>query len=411
MSRGLAQRSWSHVDVALLTALLFLGGIGMVFRSASGFAQSHLGIDGPFLAILFLLYCFAIVTIAKWLFMGSSQSALRTFIAIGTLALSALFAIAVTLFIPESIDQHADRDDALDIAGRQLWHGLDPWAVPTQLGPEQHPSPFLGGILLALPFVIVLGSSAIQSIFWFLCGGWLAIRDLGLMRTAAFALLLVSSPIFINEIVFQSDLWVNTVVIVIATLWGFRSFASTPVSRWGVWLSAILLALAMADRFIFWPLMIPIAGLILTTHRTRSAWMWLIGVTLLAGGLTTIPWLIFPESLEQTLRNVSKASSDAIPHSGVILVCIMVVIAVVGTVKSRSLPAFFTTMAVTMLAVPLWQAIQASLESESLSFNGYTVVAYSAAFLILGIVAALLPRGGQRLPLIPASGQSKSSKP
>ena len=70
----------------------------------------------------------------------------------------------------------------------------------------------------------------------------------------------------------------------------------------------------------------------------------------------------------------------------------MLLVATLGSFYIRSLASAFGVMAATMFCVPLWQSIASSLESHSLSFNGYTSGAYSVAFLILGLLALALPK-------------------
>ena len=236
--------------------------------------------------------------------------------------------------MPADVDLRADRDDALDLVVRGLLEGRDPWAVPTQIDESHHPSPGLGGALLALPFVTLLGDSSWQNLFWLVLAGGLLIRLAGPASGVAAGLLLVASPIFANEWWFQSDIFTLGCKFAVAMLWGLRAMSSP---NWIPWcLSALLLSAVLTDRFVFLPLALVVAVVALRFVPWRRAVAWLAVVAGLTALLMIVPWLTAPEYGAQILRNLTKASSDVIPQAGYLFAVLVVVVAVVGAFRVGS---------------------------------------------------------------------------
>ena len=385
-------RLWTRRDATQLVVVMFLASVGMLYRRFDDAVREVIAVPTPLLALAFLGFCVLIAWVSwRWMRHPSASTSFRRITATASIVV-VLAVFMFTITVPESFSVVADRDDALDIAVHGLLTGADPWGTPTQISPDHHPSPLLGGILLALPFVVLGGSSGYQSVFWLALGLFLAWRYLGARPTAVLLLVLCCSPIFLNELIFLSDLWVNAAVILIATLWGSRALAAEEINRGALIGSGALLALGLADRFIFWPLVIPIAVLAWRARNRRHGVIWVASSAAVAALLTAVPWLIWPASLDQVLRNVSKATSPVVPFSGAILVALMVATAVVLSWRARdSVSSIVRAMAWTSFVIVAWQALQDSLGEGRLVVNGYTSVAYAAAFLVLGAVALLLP--------------------
>lgn len=388
-SADLTSRFWTRPTAIWAALLLFTASVGMVFRSVYDSITSIVALPAAVVAAGFGLYCALVVAVVFGGLMRPEHPKVPGFALVAVPLTAVALVAALTLLTPDSLDARADRDDALDIAVRELMAGRNPWGVATPLGDDHLPSPLLGGILLAAPIVLALGSSALQGALWLGIAVTLALRVLGARLTTVGVILLLASPIMLNELAFQSDLWVNALILAIAAIWAWRS--AEGLAFWPLAGADALFGVALADRFVLAIVAVPTVALLWRTAGRRTALAWGGGALLLAGALTVIPWIAYPGSIEQTLRNVGKANSEAVPYASVILVLAILIVTVSLTVRATSPARHFWAAAAALAVLPAFEVVTTSVERGTLTVNGYTQVAYSAAFLVFGIAGLILP--------------------
>ena len=378
-----ALRGWSNKQVAVASALVFCASIGMVLRTFADAITSRWPVPTWTLVLAFALYCVAVVVACNWIFFSPFRR-IRSGLLQAWLVLLSLLVLLASILPPASLDARADRDDALDIGVRELLAGNDPWEATTQLG--NHISPLLGGLILALPFVVILGSSVFQSVFWWVTATQLGSRLMGLRAISAIATLMLLSPVMINELVFQSDLWINAVILAIAFFWARQTTSKSQQIK-HLAPSALLAALAFADRYIFLVLLIPAVAWIQETSVRGATKRWLATVASACVALYVFTFLWFPASLDSVLENAHKASSGSVPASGVLLAMLMVAVAAVASWKATTTSGYLWAMALSLAVLPAWRAVNLTIDGATTTINDYSVVSYSAAFLIFGLLA------------------------
>lgn len=374
--------AWNRRDALLAFGLLLGANVGIVLRQNDSLV-ALLGTATLSAAVALFIWWFAMSSVglriparaAAWLLAGM------------WLALA-----AVNLLVPDEVDVRADRDDALDLAAWELIAGRDPWAVSTQIHETHHPSPGFGGIALAAPFAVVLRDSSWQNILWLALALVLVVRMAGMGSGVAAAALLVASPTFWNEWIFQSDLLVLGVKLAIGMLWGLYAMRS---SGWlGFTASAVFFAFALADRFLFLAVAVVVAASAFRGVPIRRTLPWLV----ISGGATValmaVPWLLAPGYRDQVLLNIAKSSEagGVIPHAGAILGVVLVVLAAVLGWLARSDAGLVGAAGVTVAVVVVWQIVLYSLSAGSLAVTGSLAVAYTGVMLVFGIGFLVLPR-------------------
>lgn len=380
-----AQRVRHWRDRLLATGLLFVAGVGAIFRSLFHAVETHVPLPAPLFAAMFLAYCVVVVVMIDALVLSRGPLRRPAWIRI-FLVLFVAFLALWPFLAPAALDGRADRDDALDIGVRRLLAGDDPWSATTQLG--NHISPLLGGLILALPFALV-ATSSLQTAFWVGTASWLGDKHYGTRLTGGIALLLVSSPVILNEIVFESDVWVLAVIMAIATL---VARAAATFQRLPLLLAtAAATGLVVSDRFVFLGLVIPIALLVRRAGGWRLATLWSVTCAGTAVLVYTVMIWLYPASIESIGANAEKAEVQALGQAGVAVGGLMVIVAIVGGLMARSTRGFLWAMALTMFTLPAWQAITLLISGSATTFNDYAVVSYSAPFLVLGLLALVLP--------------------
>lgn len=376
-------RVWGPSDVLLAAALLTVCGAGIVARQVA---------TGPAVAFT-AAASFLAAIVAWWLAMSPRGLRIPDRWGVGLLVL-ALVGLAVANFlVPPEVDMRADRDDALDLAAAELLTGQDPWAVSTQIHWSHHPSPGAGGILLAAPFAIIVRDSSWQNVFWLALAGYLLVRFAGVGSAVAATALIVASPIFLNEWIYQSDLFTLALKLGIAMLWGLWSMRGQSSVAFA--LSAALFGVVLSDRFIFlsFALLLAVASMRWVPWRRSFAWLGIAAAVCVA--FLAVPWILAPGYRTQVMLNVGKSSEagDAIPQAGLILALLMLVAAAgLGLLVRDDVDLIGAAAVITALVVG-WQILLYSLSAGTLSVDGTLAVAYTGVLLALGVGYLVLRRG------------------
>lgn len=390
--------TWTARDSTAAMALLLCAGLPVVYRPTGTELVARLGLPAWSLAIAFAVYCTMVVALCAWL-TGHLVGRLAT-IVFRAIVLAGAAAVAVlSLASVATLDQRADRDEALEIGVRRLLSGDDPWATVTQLG--GHISPLVGGLLLALPFVI-MGSSAIQSVVWWVVGNAAAWKRVGPQATAIAVALLLSSPVMLNELVFHSDLWVNAAILALAFLWCRRDVEESATAL-RLMPSALLAALAFADRFLFLVLLVPITVSLLRSERRSSALAWLAMCTGATAGLYAVMLVAFPGSIRSIIANAGSLDDVAIPHAGLLLAAATAAVALVSSLAASTTRGYLWAMALSLAAAPAGTAVLLLMGGAETTISDYRVASYGAAFLVVGVAALTWPRQANEAPAEPAT--------
>jgi hypothetical protein len=163
-------------------------------------------------------------------------------------ALCAVFAVAYPVATSGLFGGGTDRGDALDVTDAALIAGRPIYDALTYLG--NPPTPMPGAVLLALPFHLI-GSAALQNVFWFLVLSALAPGIVGDRRGGAayLAIFVLFCPGVLLDFATGSDFATNAVYVIIS-VWALTSLA--PRETWPVRiLACAFFACALSSRPIY----------------------------------------------------------------------------------------------------------------------------------------------------------------
>src|SRR4029077_7646420 len=115
----------------------------------------------------------------------------------------------------------SDDDDALNAATMRLLEGGSPYESRTYLGNAVHHLP--GAFVLAAPFVL-LGTSALQNLFWLAAFFLVVVRERGARTALRLAwLILALSPVVMQELVTGTGYLSNAVSVLLGLWWLVRT--------------------------------------------------------------------------------------------------------------------------------------------------------------------------------------------
>lgn len=180
-----------------------------------------------------------------------------------------------------------DRDEALDLAVRELLAGRPPYRAVTPLGNPVSPLP--GSLSLAVPFVL-LGSSAYQNWGWGALALWCAARRWGATATLLALLASFASPAFAQEWLFGGDLITVALASAGAVACIVVAVERPALRKW----ASVALGIALLTRpnvaFVF----VSLAAWAVRTRRTREVLPMLALAAALAGALLAAFYLWDP---------------------------------------------------------------------------------------------------------------------
>lgn len=163
-------------------------------------------------------------------------------------ALCVVFALVYPVATSGLFGGGTDRASALDVTGAALFAGQPVYDAVTYLG--NPPTPMPGAVLLAAPFHL-MGSAALQNVFWFLVFCALAPRLAGDRRGAAayLAIFVLCCPGVLLDFATGSDFATNAVYVIVA-VWALTTLA--PDEGWPLrFLAAAFFACALSSRPIY----------------------------------------------------------------------------------------------------------------------------------------------------------------
>jgi len=335
------------------------------------------------------------VPIAKW---PRREPTARALALVTLVALVLLFALAYPAINTSTPGAGSDDDDAYNAGVRALFALRSPYMERTYLGNELHQLP--GAFVLAAPFVL-LGTSAIQNIFWLGAAFAAAARLAGVRVALRLSwLVLIASPTVAHQIVTGTGHAANTIYVAIGLIWLAWSRGSIAASLfWGV---------AMASRANFvllWPLA---AGWLLRHEGWRVA----LRSSCVSLGLflsLTVPFYLHDPNGFGPLEAADRVTrfDQILPHAGATIVALSLAAAVSGALRPIRLTELLAGSAVVQ-AIPVVAGLVLGTLRDGwpdLAFAAYgTFFAWFALLAICGLyqsdhdrAPAALQNGGRGL--------------
>lgn len=354
--------------------------------------------SGIFIKIIQGLYLIILWFGAKEIFyrlyaLSQSQVNFLFFIFLGMLFL--IFSIAYPLIDSGQFGFSSDRDEAIDIAVRQILNGHYPYLCKSVSGVHSgcpttgNPiSPLPGALLLASPFVI-LGNCALQNFFWIIFFYFALIHHTNSKKIPAIYLVLlgVFSPVLIAEILTGGDYLANSLAVTSATI-----LVLSAISVQGWVLGGILLGISLSWRAHFLLLVIPLVIYHIKYREFQKILITGVAATV-SFLLVTLPFFIAnptefsPIHIQQRLNDFRHI----LPHANVIVIIITAMIGLAlglwAICHNTLLIACGTTVTTPILIAILLNSV--AVEHLTFLFYGW----YALAGMTLGTLGTFLRAG------------------
>jgi hypothetical protein len=377
--------------IALIALLYAFANAAAVLRLQQYFAPASIG---PYatLALLAMIAAGWMALWRRWAWRASGSELL--FFAIASSAWLAA-CVAMIHFYPR-LDACAlayaggnDRDDALDAATRSLLAFKHPYATAyakeacnIHLGPGGSPfSPMPGALVLAAPFVLLLGAGAWQNLFWSLA--WIAVlRDLfgGWRRAAGLVVLTILSPqVFAAEFVTGGDLFAYTLQALVSSylVWRARGRGLVPSAA----LPALLgVALSTRPHMI---VVLPMLFLLLARTEGPRPALLKVGVASVAWIAVTLPFAFLdPASFDPMhAGRVVDAFDVLLPHARWWLAGLMGVLLLAFALRGlRDFESFCVATGIVLLSAAVFLTVMESIlegRVELLRFSWYGLAGWT----------------------------------
>ena len=287
---------------------------------------------------------------------------------------------------------YSDRDEAIDVAVRQLAAGNYPYRCKALSGihdgcPEIGTpiAPLPGALLVSAPFVLVWGS-AIQSFFWLGVFYFSSKRQTGNANLSSVHLLslLVLAPVLVAEILTGGDLIANTLAVTSCILLSLR--ARTPM--FGI-VCGLLLGVMLSWRAHFLLVAVPLAAYHIKSRELDK--LLTIGLAAAVSFVAvTVPfWLVDPDAFTPwTVQQHFDEFRQILPHGNLVAIVIAVPLGAVLGFRSRTHADLLIACAATLI-VPMLLAILLNSISQgrpTFLFFGW----YAISSLFLGTLGAIM---------------------
>lgn len=279
----------------------------------------------------------------------------------------------------------SDRDEAIDVAVRQILSGNYPYACkvisgihdgcPTTGNPI---APFPGALLLAGPFVL-LGGSALQNF------GWLIVFFITLRqhtensRFPAIYLitLLVFSPVIVAEIFTGGDLLANSLAVTTAVALALRAAS---MKKWIIF--GAMLGISLSWRAHFLLIVVPILVYHLKSKEVKKFFVTGIAACVSFAAVTLPFWIANPVGFSPI--HIQQRFNDfmpLLPHADIIMVAIPVAVGIVLGLRAGNHGNLLIACAAVVTAPILLSVILNSINKGMLTFSFYGWYALSGTFL------------------------------
>lgn len=256
---------------------------GAVWYSSLGVVAKYAGLRGV------VVYTLALI-VSAWL-LPRLQRWHVPLIVVGAVAAVGILVVVYPHANTLTASTGSDADDALNVAARALMGGRYLYGETTYLGNPIAPLP--GAVLLALPFVVLFGSSAYQAIVW-----WPAFV-LTLRGSLTVVLVTFGSVEVWHSLAVGSDGFVNGIYVALAALLVLKR---PTVPR------GLALGLVLSSRVLFLPVA-PLVLLALWGQDRRSAVR--VGLATFASFcVVTLPFYVWSPSGFSPIHTGGKLTAD-----------------------------------------------------------------------------------------------------
>jgi len=363
--------------------------VGLAFFLAvpsTGLVEKYLGLS---LVSVYLLGVLGLLLVGYrpaliWLLTHVSQVQGAWIIVAIVAGLIVAFAIVYPMADAGSFGGGTDREDALNIAARELFHGRYPYRPETYLGNPLNPLP--GAVLLSAPFVL-MGNAAYQVFFWLPLFLYVMARWFGSV-VAALALLLtilLLSPVVLRGIMTGDDMLTNSIYVFLFAFLTVRSATSPGAKPWQTLLLAALLGLGLSSRANFILILPLLFSLLVQMAGLRSAVAY-TGVVCLAFIAVTIPFYLWSPGEFSPLHTTGGKLVSSIPLTEVIVPLMggLMVLGLSLRSMSRDCVVMFLSFALVNAFLVLYLIAVRSLNTGGLTFYVEDV---GELFLVFGVFA------------------------
>ena len=385
-------RVWNPKDAVFAFVLLYFSSLGsMLYLHLKGPTGDVSWPYDPFsLAILV-----AMIVSLCWRFLMSERFKLPNRYAAIFLLLALALVLFCYLYYFKFWASSSDSASALEVGNSFLLRGISPYSGKTWGGSPL--SPMLGGFILSSPFVILFGSVFIRGIFWIIVSAFYLVRVAGLNSGLAFVLLAISTPWLRGALPNQNDHFVIALMLGIFATVGYRSLSvNNFTQKISFWLSSIAFGIALADRFIYWIIFIPIAIAFLRTPFRKMAFYWLSLSSVVLVFLFALPFLGNIDAYIKGPINsgLNKASTNSVPMASLYVLLVTVLVVIVSSARVRSIAGAFGASAISIATLLLANAFFQSVEVGPLRafLFSYSATAFNGSWLIFGLLYLTLPK-------------------
>jgi len=301
------------------------------------------------------------------------------------IVLAVIFAIVHPIVDSGVVGRGSDRDEALDLAARELLSGRYPYDPVTYLGALITPLP--GAVLLSVPFVL-LGTSAYQNLFWlgiffFIARAHFKDGRVALLIFWATAL----SPLMLQQLVTGGDLLANGLYVTIS-LWVItRVVPDTESALWKKVLTAIFLGVALSSRANYFVLLPLVFSMLVQNAGWRTAILYST-IACIALGVVTLPFYIYNQEGFSPLhvRGFFENFDSVIPQIKIVFPLAMGAMAIILAFQrmDKGQTTLLRNCAIVQGLPVLLAVIFSSVEAGELTFG---LVSYGASSLFFGTIA------------------------
>ncbi len=305
----------------------------------------------------------------------------------------------------------SDSASALVNGFEALLSGSSPYSVTSHLGNPL--TPLLGGFIGAAPFILITDSVDTRGLFWVTSALIIVAGKKNWRSAAGMAIFIALSPNFRGSLAAQNDFFVIACEIIVITLLAFDYMNNTRRSPSYVVvnvLMAVCLGIVLADRFIFWPVLLPILVMICLRKGIFIGLIWLVCAsgTLLALTLAPFIWGADDYLAGPFAVGLSKASSGVGHSAPLIVASVALLIAITGSIVMRTNAHMFLTMSLTLFSMILVNGLllaasEGFIRAFAYAGESYETVAYNGSWLFFGLAALFVPKNiyveslGQRM--------------
>lgn len=309
------------------------------------------------------------------------------------LALAAFFLVLYPIADSGVVGGGSDGDDALDVAASALLQGQYPYYPRTYLGNPISPLP--GAVLLATPFVAILGGSAYQNLFWlilFFVTVGVALRSAGRALLLLWVMLLLS-PALLHSLAIGSDYIANGIFVLLFSWWLIGWTAQPGRSQAVALLLAALLGVALASRAQF----ILLLPLIYSALGRRMGWRpaaGLLAVAVAALAAVTLPFLFYDPASFTPLGTYREIGifDVVLPGAGLLIMLLTALAGLALAWQDNAQTAVFLRNCTAVLALPV--VLGTVLMSIGLGRIDFGFASFGVMFLFFG-AAAFWPAEGK----------------